>query len=180
MRRRGPEGFFVPGDGEGFQLEDFVVGRRLEQGELPVVGQEQLALLFDVIPDLLRVQDVVEAFAGRFHLDGAACRFLAVKRLGLVAVLQLVGREEAAVGDARAAVFGMNDAADLRLEGVADVVEQVGERGVTGSLAGRAVERGNVSQVFLKGMHGGRLARMGGRAAPCPARRAAWVVVLAA
>jgi hypothetical protein len=43
-------------------------------------------------------------------------------------VLQLVGREQSAVRNARAAVFGMDDAADFGFERMTDGIEEIGER----------------------------------------------------
>ena len=84
-------------------------------------------MLGEVPHDLVALGGHPRVSARRLGLDGAARRQRAGQRLRLPP-LELVGDKQAAVGDAGAAIGGVHDAAHMRLELVADLVEQSGER----------------------------------------------------
>ena len=73
---------------------------------------------------------------------------------GSVALLELVGHEQAAVGDAGAGVGQVDEAAHPGLEVVADLVEQGRQRAVARGLGHGAARGANVAQLGEVGLRG--------------------------
>ena len=132
VRGGGPERGFAGGEAEGFQADRRAAGAALEQAEVAVVAHEHLAVMGEVVFDLLRLDEGVEFLARALHFEDAARGLLPQQRGCLVAVLELVRREQPAVGDAGAAVFQLDEAANLGLERGTHRVEENGERRIAG------------------------------------------------
>jgi len=114
-----------------------VAGGALEHEEIAVVGEQKLAVVSEIIFDLLSLCDRGQMLGGRFDLDDTTSRGEAEKRSFLVGVFELVRGEKAAVRKAGAAVPELDDAADFGLQRVADGVEQFDQNGVARGLLGR-------------------------------------------
>ena len=69
------------------------------------------------------------------HLDDTALGFLLEEggRIGTV-FLEIFQREESPIGNASTVVRGVDDSADLRLQGIADGIEQLGKGGIPARL----------------------------------------------
>ena len=99
--------------------------------------------MFEVFFYLWCFGDAGNFIAGGFDFNDTARGFLVIERFFLAPVFQLVGQKQPAVGNARAAVPGMDDALDLGLERVADGIEEISQRRVAGSFLRRAAQRGD-------------------------------------
>ena len=93
-------------------------------------------------------------FSDTADFDDAARGLLAQERLLLVGVSQLVRGEETSIGHAGAAVLQLDQAADFGLQSFAEIVEEIGERAVAGSLLGRRTAGADVAQFGEVGFDG--------------------------
>ena len=119
-----------------------------QQQELAQVGDQHLAVGFEVAEHLLRSATTCDVVAGRLDLDGAPGRLLAAERaqvgvaaggrdpggLGHARAPHLVGREQAAVGQTGAPILEVHEATDLGLEPAADLFEKRAQRRVVRKL----------------------------------------------
>ena len=88
----------------------------------------------DVVADLFGVGHVVNFRVGSLDFnDPARGKRDSEERSFFVRVLQLVGSEQPAVRQARAAVLHMDETADFWFEHATDGIEEIGERAVAGS-----------------------------------------------
>ena len=94
-----------------------------------------------------------DVLARRLDLNHAARRDEVAEVFRLVVFLQLVGREQPAVRDARALIFGVDDALDLGFERVANGVEKIRQRRITGSFLRRPAQRGDLGEVGFQRVH---------------------------
>lgn len=99
------------------------------EGEGAAVREEDLAVVFQVVPHLRAAFKGGEVGIQRLHLDDAALGLELEERGGLRAVLlEFLRGEQAAIRDARAVVGRMDDGGDLWLQRIADGIEELGER----------------------------------------------------
>lgn len=139
-----------------FQLLRLPGGVARDQHEVAVVCREHLAVTSKVAFHLIALSQLGDIIARAFDLNRAARRRCPFERCASVGSLQLLGGEEAAIGQARAFVLQIDDATDARFEVFADGVEQISERAVKRSLAHARTRRMNLAQfaqVSLKYLH---------------------------
>ncbi|MEJ0090151.1 MAG: hypothetical protein WDM80_10450 [Limisphaerales bacterium] len=148
-----PERFFVGCELKRFEPDGFAVITTLQKQKAAVVRQQNQAVMFEVIVDLFRFGDVINVIAGGFDFDDTARGLLVNEGFFLVPVFQLVGREQSAIRNAGAAVLGMDDAADFGFERVADGVQKIGERRITGGFLGRPAQRGDFREIGFQWVH---------------------------
>ena len=140
--RRRPEGRLARGELERLKPGGVASASRPTSDEVAVVGDEHLAVEPQVLRDLLRLGDGVDVVARPLDLDRPARGQLPLQDHRLARPLELVRREQPAVGNPRALVGEVDDAADLRPERLTDLVQQVRQRPIIRSLLDpRAEER---------------------------------------
>ena len=135
-------------DGGLFTASQFPKGAH---AAAPLVGQMPGRGALEVKP----VADDVRVVCHRLHLEGAAPRHLPRQRLR-PALGELVCREQPAVGDAGAGVLQVDEAAHLRPQLAADLIQQVGQGAVTRSLGHGGAGGADVAQfgeVGLRRVH---------------------------
>jgi len=127
-------------------------------GEGAVVGEEDLAVGVQIGADLVTGLEGGEVLVERLDLDDAALGLeLAEEGVGLVAVfLEVLGGEEAAVGNAGAVLRRMDNGGDLGFQGIADGIEEIRERGLAGGLGSSRAEGGvKAAEIGFDRMHVG-------------------------
>ncbi len=110
------------------------IGIPAHQHEIAVVGDKNLTVLLEIPDDLLARGDRADIIAGPLDLDRAPRRQLTGQRIGVTGALELVGREQAAVGQTRPPVREVDHAPNFRLERSADLIQEVRQRRVERSL----------------------------------------------
>ena len=128
-----PEANLGRREGVGLQRCGLTIGVVADEHELAVGGDQHLTILLEVAQHLFALGHGVHVGTHRLHLESAAGWQLPGQGLAL-ALLELACDEEAAVGDAGAAVGGLDHAAHLGLQLVADLVEERGEGAIAGGL----------------------------------------------
>ncbi len=137
MRGGSPKRRLVLGQAVAFTRGRLAARPLRHQQELAIVGHEHLAVLRQVLRDLLARSELIQVCGDALDLDGPAARQLAGQRLQIDAFLELVRREQPAIRQPRALVVQVDHAAHLRLERTADRVQQRRQRAVTGRLQAR-------------------------------------------
>jgi hypothetical protein len=150
-----PERSFVSADFETFEF-DCLAAPVLDQKELAVVGDEDVAVLAEVLRNLFAGGNLGDALVRRFRFDHATVRGKAHAD-GETGILREPGlRRDRTVRNASAKILSLHDAANLRLQLLADSVEQRFERAVVGRLgcteAGRS-NRVEVGEILLQCVH---------------------------
>jgi hypothetical protein len=98
------------------------------QDEVAIVGDKDLAVSVPVLGHLPGSGGDPGVIFGGLHLNRAACGKLARQRLSVGKVLELLSREKAAVRLAGAPVRQLQHTLDLRLQFLADFVQQGSKR----------------------------------------------------
>src|SRR6266487_4202191 len=112
-----------------FKANRFSGFAALEEEEVAVVCEQQLPVMLEVFEHLLRPDDVRQLLLRAFDFDDATGGLRdAEQRLRFVDILELVGREQSAVGLPGAAVLEADEAADLGLERMPGRIKQLRER----------------------------------------------------
>ena len=109
-----------------------------EKHEIASVGDQDEQVLVPIPADLVTAGCEPGVVAGGLYLHHAALRKLSLPRLAL---LHLLGGIQAEVRVTRALLRHLVDAEDLGPEGVADRVQQVGQRWIIGKFPGRTARR---------------------------------------
>ena len=144
-----PEGLLAAGDDVAFAGNGFACDPG-EEGEAAVVCDENLAVMLEVASHLRGLLQPGDVLREALHLDHPALGFHLQQSGRVLAVpAEFLGGEEPAIGQAGPGIGGMQDGGDLRLESVADGVEEVSQRGITRGFRNTDAERlVQVGQVF--------------------------------
>ena len=141
------------GQPEGFQTDGLAAGVLAHHHEVAGVGDQDLAVTLPVAAHLLAGGGEPGVVGYGLDLNHAALGELApalALLLGLAltaAALGLAGGVESEVGMSGALVGEFGHAEDLGAQGIAHRVKQVGQRAVSGALAGSAARRPDPAQV---------------------------------
>jgi hypothetical protein len=119
----GPELGLAFGQPVGLKLCRPALGIVTDEHEVAVVGDEDLAIPFEVSADLFAFCNGQHFVAGSFDLYCAAGRNLTRKGLRFRGFLELIRREETSVRDACALILDVDDTADAGLERLAQIIQ---------------------------------------------------------
>jgi hypothetical protein len=110
----------------------------------------------EVFLHLRRLDDVGQLLGSRLDFEDPARGIESAERGFLIGVPELVGREEAAVGQAGATVLELDNAVDLGLEAVPDSIKQFGQRALAGGFPGGSAAVAGFTQfgqVYFQRVH---------------------------
>ena len=147
LRGGGPEISFAVGQVKRLEVLDRSAGPARQQEKIPVVGEEDLAIVGEVILHLLGLRDFGQFLGRRFNLNDPARWIQAVQRSFLVAVLELVGSEKSAIWLARTAILDLDQATHFRFQRVTGGVKELRERAVAGGFPGGGSARVDLTQL---------------------------------
>lgn len=125
-----PELCLIWGKPVRFQFRRLAFDVLADKHEVAVIRHEHLAVFAPVTGYLRPVRYHPGIVACGFDFNDAASGDGTFRQFLLRPALKLIGGEEPTIGNARSPVLNIDNAADLRLQGLANAVKQVGNGGV--------------------------------------------------